>query len=96
MAEFEDYAKLGLGALGQTFAWMTERERQDTNVELARINAGAQIAAVQARAEADVARANVQPATATIYTANTRMVLMYGMLIFFGSLLFKGGGRGDY
>lgn len=84
----------GLNLAGRTFDWMSQREALATRERLAELDQQASIAASQARAIVGVAQANAQPATATIYTANTRMVVLTGMMIFFGALMLRGNRGG--
>jgi hypothetical protein len=84
----------GLQLAGRTFDWMSQNEALATRERLAEIDAQQSIAASQARAIVGVAQAQAAPATATVYTANTRMVVLTGMMIFFGALMLRGGNRG--
>lgn len=94
--DWGDVFKGGLSLAGQGFQWMTQREQLATQERIAELNQQASIAAQQARAAVGIAQAQVQPATATIYTANTRMVIIMGMIVFFGSLMLRQvGDRGS-
>lgn len=84
----------GLNLAGRTFDWMSQREALATRERLAEIDQQASIAASQARAIVGVAQAQAAPATATVYTANTRMVVLTGMMIFFGALMLRGNRGG--